>query len=316
MEDRKVLLEQYDAHLSAVQALSPLTRESYTAIASHFLDYLDEKGMLTPQVGEAELLEYLGIAFEAGIDKRTLAKRVSILRSFFDFMVSEGLRGDNPARMIDAPKFGKHLPSLFSMDEVTTLLSHIPLGKPEGLRDRALFELIYSAGLRISEAVSLEVGNLFLKERLIRVTGKGSKQRLLPLGRAALFWLRRYMEESRPKLYKDSRGDRPLFLSRRGGPLSRKSVWKRFHQFAALAGLEGKVHTLRHSFASHLLAGGADLRSVQELLGHSDISTTQIYTHIEDPAKQAAHTHFHPRGSKEISSESEKNGSSGRFWDV
>lgn len=323
-----MLLEQYDAHLGAVEALSPLTRESYGAVVSHLLDHLEKNQVEVLKAAESDLVDYLSLAFETGIDKRTLAKWVSVLRSFFDFLVGEGLRRDNPARMIDAPRFGKHLPSVFSLEEITRLLSVIPLEKPEEIRDRALFELIYSAGLRISEAVSLETGQLFLKERLIRVTGKGSKQRLLPLGRAAAFWLRRYIDEARPALYKPGKGDRPLFLSRRGGALSRKSVWKRFHQYASLAGLEGKVHTLRHSFASHLLAGGADLRSVQELLGHSDISTTQIYTHIEDPAKEAAHGRFHPRGERskqkrkgrqkmEISpSEGGEDGSTGSFQDV
>lgn len=297
MKDRE-LLQDYDAHLSAVLSLASLSRDTYKEVIGRLLDWMDGESLKPLTVEGDELVAYLAERFEAGADKRTLAKELSVMRSFFDFTVNEGLRQDNPARLIDAPKLGRYLPQVMRSDEVEQFLSVIPLDSNEGLRDRALFELIYSAGLRVSEAVSLPGTALFLEEKLLKVRGKGSKERLVPLGSEAERWIRRYLRDARPHLEKTHSSSDALFLSRRGGPLSRKSVWKRCKQFAAQAGVEAKVHTLRHSFATHLLAGGADLRSVQELLGHSDISTTQIYTHIDDPALHGAHREFHPRGTK------------------
>jgi integrase/recombinase XerD len=302
------LLQNYDAHLGAVLSLSPLTRESYRAAVGRLLDFLDDRGLEPQSVDDTGLVDYLTLRIEEGIDKRTIAKTVSIFRGFFDFLVSENLRPDNPARLIDSPRIGRTLPSVLSLEEVERLLAVIDLEKPEGLRDRALFELVYSAGLRVSEAAGLAAGKVHLSEGLLRVTGKGSKQRVIPLGDEALFWLGRYLRESRPLLSKPLKNTDALFLSRRGTALSRKSIWKRFKQFALLAGLEARVHTLRHSFATHLLAGGADLRSVQELMGHSDISTTQIYTHLDNPALRSAHGRFHPRGGGAAEKESD-----GRF---
>ncbi len=294
--NKRTLLQNYDAHLGAVLSLSPLTRESYRASVSRLLDYLESCALEVSGVDDTGLVDYLTLRVEEGIDKRTIAKTISIFRGFFDFLVSENLRPDNPARIIEAPRIGRSLPSVLSLEEVERFLSVIDLEKPEGLRDRALFELVYSAGLRVSEATGLSAGKVHLSEGLLRVRGKGSKQRVIPLGDEALYWLERYLRESRPLLSNHLKQTDALFLSRRGTALSRKSVWKRFKQFALLAGLEARVHTLRHSFATHLLAGGADLRSVQELMGHSDISTTQIYTHIDDPALKSAHDRFHPRG--------------------
>ncbi|WP_020612491.1 site-specific tyrosine recombinase [Sediminispirochaeta bajacaliforniensis] len=293
----KTLLRDYDAHLGAVLSLAPLSRESYVSAISRLLGWLEEEGKTPFSAGDADLVDYLTLRFEEGSDKHTIAKLVSIMRSFFDFLVSEEYRQDNPARMVDAPKLGRSLPSVLSIEEVEAFLNAIPLETPEGLRDRALFELIYSAGLRVSEAVGLSAGSLYLRDGIIRVTGKGSKQRVVPLGDEARKWIGRYLTDARPLLAKSFHPTDALFLSRRGTPLSRKNVWKRFKQFSLLAGVDGKVHTLRHSFATHLLAGGADLRSVQELLGHSDISTTQIYTHIDDPTLRSTHEQFHPRGS-------------------
>jgi integrase/recombinase XerD len=299
--DTQSLLQDYDSHLGAVLSLSPLTRESYTAGAARMLGWFQELAIDPVTVTDIQLVDYLALRFEEGIDKRTIAKTVSILRSFFDFLVAENLRPDNPARMVDSPRIGRHLPSVLSLEEVDSILDAVPLDTPEGIRDRALFELVYSAGLRVSEVITLKVGNLHLQEQLLRVIGKGSKERVIPLGDAALLWLQRYFTEARPLLAKPGKSVDALFLSRRGTALSRKNVWKRFKQFASSAGIDAKVHTLRHSFATHLLSGGADLRSVQELLGHSDISTTQIYTHVDDPALRAVHGMYHPRGGSDAS---------------
>jgi integrase/recombinase XerD len=194
------------------------------------------------------------------------------------------------------PKAESAIPSVFSLDEVELFLSSIDIGDPLGLRDRALFELIYSCGLRVSEAIALDLGSVYSKESLVRVTGKGNKERLVPIGETAIFWLKKYLSDSRPSLVADIKKGMWVFLSRRGKCLGRKGVWKRFKEICMKAGIEGKVHTLRHSFATHLLSGGADLRSVQELLGHADISTTQVYTHVDEPVLHKAHKKYHPRG--------------------
>jgi integrase/recombinase XerD len=196
--------------------------------------------------------------------------------------------------MVESPKLLPSTPEVFSLGEVEQLLAAIRQDTPEGLRDRTLFELIYSAGLRVSEATGLTLDRLHLVEGVVRVTGKGDKDRFVPLGSQALQWLAKYLNDARPKLLKDSRIT-AVFLNFRGDELGRKGIWKNFKQYAVKAGLEGKVHTLRHSFATHLLAGGADLRSVQELLGHVSINTTQIYTHVDSGELGRAHRKFHPR---------------------
>jgi integrase/recombinase XerD len=206
----------------------------------------------------------------------------------------EKIVDSNPAELIESPKIPRKIPRVFSQGEVDQFLGSIDTSTALGLRDRALFELIYSCGLRVSEAVDLTLGSLFLGDRALHVTGKGSKDRYTPLGEVAEYWLRRYLAEARPALATGGQ-DEHLFLSRRGKKLSRKGMWKRFNQILEKAGLQGKIHTLRHSFATHLLAGGADLRSVQELLGHADIGTTQIYTHVGQKELQSYHDRFHPR---------------------
>ncbi|NNM68293.1 MAG: tyrosine-type recombinase/integrase, partial [Spirochaetales bacterium] len=219
----------------------------------------------------------MAIRKKSGVSVRSGARVLSVLRGFFDFLVFTGRRSDSPMDFVQAPKLVLQAPEVFSLKEVEALLAAIPQDSPEGLRDRALFELIYSAGLRVSEAAGLKMGKLFLKEGLVCVLGKGDKERFVPLGSQAAHWLSVWLKEGRPQLAKPLSGD-AVFLNFRGGELSRKGMWKNFKAYAVRAGLEGKVHTLRHSFATHLLAGGADLRSVQELLGHASIGTTQIYT--------------------------------------
>ena len=222
-----------------------------------------------------------------------MARVVSSLHAFYKFMRLEGLRLDDPSELIETPKQERSLPSVLAPEEVDRFLGSIDPSTPRGLRDRALFELIYSCGLRISEAADLSFDRLYLRERVIRVIGKGRKERLVPFGEEAALWLGRYIEEGRPALAK-GRSDR-VFLNQAGKGISRKGIWKRFDGLRDASGVTAKVHTFRHSFATHLLAGGADLRTVQELLGHSDISTTQIYTHIEPESLQDYHRDYFPR---------------------
>lgn len=288
------LLAAYETYLRFQRGLSPRTVEEYVREAGFFDALRLQRGWAWETVGQVEIVEYLQTRRGAGAGPRTSARIMSVLRSWFEFLLFRQVRGDNPMDLVESPKLAPKTPEVFSLSEVEALLAAIPQDSPEGLRDRTLFELIYSAGLRVSEAASLAVDRLYLDEGLVCVTGKGDKERFIPLGGQALAWLRKYLEEGRPALVKDRRTV-AVFLNFRGGELSRKGMWKNFKQYAVKAGLEGKVHTLRHSFATHLLAGGADLRSVQELLGHVSINTTQIYTHVDQGELGRQHALYHPR---------------------
>ncbi len=295
------LLEEYKAYLLAARRRSPLTAEVYLREASLLSRYLAERGSGPESASSADILGYLvwrqtgsgGKDGSAALSRKTMARVVSSVHAFCKFMRLEGIRPDDPSELIETPKQERALPSVLAPEEVDRFLATIDPGSPRGLRDRALFELIYSCGLRISEAAGLTFEQLYLRERVIRVVGKRRKERLVPFGEDAAHWLSRYLEEGRPALEK-ARTDR-VFLNQAGRGISRKGIWKRFDGLRDASGVEAKVHTFRHSFATHLLAGGADLRTVQELLGHSDISTTQIYTHIESESLQDYHRDYFPR---------------------
>ena len=298
------ILSDYSDYLKIDLRLSGNTVDAYRRGCGDFLQYVDVQGGASlAGITSADIIGYLN---EKRLPKdgdepvilsqRTISRILSSLRSFFNFLISEKIRDDNPAKSVDMPKLNRKLPEVLTIDEVDRFLSEIDIEKPAGLRDRALFELIYSCGLRVSEAVSLSFGGLFLDESLIRVRGKGDKDRFIPLGDEVKYWLRLYLEQGRPAMVKKSDTSGRIFLNYRGQPLTRKGMWKRFHEIAERTGVEAKIHTLRHSFATHLLQGGADLRSVQELLGHTDISTTQIYTHVSRDDLKENHVHYHPRG--------------------
>jgi integrase/recombinase XerD len=274
---------------------APRTAETYRIEIRLFLEWLSREGLGADTVDTAALIRYMEVRRSRDrIDSRSAAKAVSILRSFFRYMTDERLRSDNPAVLLEPPRRGLRFPIALPRDTVEKLLALVDTTHPRGLRDRALFELIYSAGLRISEAVHLNTQDVFFSERIIRVMGKGSKERLVPFGDEAARWLIRYLKEARP-LLAGARPGKALFIGRTGKRLSRKGIWKNYAALAALAGTGSKLHTLRHSYATELLAGGADLRSVQELLGHKDLSTTQIYTHVDVSLLRESHRRFLPR---------------------
>ncbi|MFP3958918.1 MAG: site-specific tyrosine recombinase XerD [Spirochaetaceae bacterium] len=295
---REELVRRFEDYLMVELRLSPRTVDTYVRESSLFLEYLDGCGEEPAQQRSVDIIRYLvhRQTTDKGVEQRTIAKVLSGLRSFFHFVVLEGLREDNPALAVDMPKTEQRAPGVLSVEEVEMLLDRIDVSKPSGLRDRALFELIYSCGLRISEAVELTLDRLYLDEGIIRVRGKGDRERYVPVGGEATAWLERYLEHGRPALRRSGVRTNHLFLNHRGNGLSRKGMWKRFHELSSRAGIDAKVHTLRHSYATHLLEGGANLRAVQELLGHSDISTTQIYTHIEKSRLKSYHRMYHPRG--------------------
>jgi integrase/recombinase XerD len=289
------LLEQYYSRLIALERLAPLTAETYRTEIRRFLEWLAGEGIGVDRVDTPALARYLDTRrVMDGIDSRSGAKAVSILRSFFRYVTDEQMRPDNPASILELPRRNMRLPAVLSRESVDRLLNTADTENPRGLRDRALFELIYSAGLRVSEAARLNLRDLDFTQGLLRVRGKGGRERLVPFGDEAGRWLKRYLEESRPRLL----GKRPgeaLFVGRTGKRLSRKGIWKNYAALAELNGTGSKIHTLRHSYATELLAGGADLRSVQELLGHADLSTTQIYTHVDVSFLRESHRRYLPK---------------------
>ncbi len=297
MSATATIIERYTDFLQVELRLSRQTVETYARECSAAAAMVARDGGSLPDLTTAEVINYLLKRQADGepLDQRTVAKNLSALRSFYQFCILEGIREDNPALKVTSPRSEHRLPGVLSVEQVEQLLAAIDIGSAGGLRDRALFELIYSAGLRISEAVALDVGNLYVREGLVLVKGKGDKERLVPLGEEAITWLNRYLSEGRSQLMKNQT-ERAVFLNRRGTRLSRKGMWKRFHELTQAVGISAKVHTLRHSFATHLLEGGADLRAVQELLGHADIGTTQIYTHIDTEDLREYHNRYHPRG--------------------
>jgi len=294
--DSDRLLKRFQAYISVEHGLSLKTAETYTPECRRFLSFLEREESSLPEVTSQEIISFILLRKEEGIGSRTTAKILSCLRSFFRFLIEEGMTELNPVEMIDLPKVRPGLPEVLSEDEVELLLSVVAVDSPVGIRDRALFELVYSSGLRVSEAVHLYPDDLFLSEGYVRVMGKGSKERIVPVGEEGIYWLKKYQEEARPLLIKNRTAREPYFISQLGKGISRKGIWKRFKEAAVKAGLSAKVHTLRHSFASHLLKGGANLREVQELLGHADITTTQIYTHLDRDDLKSSHHRYHPRG--------------------
>jgi integrase/recombinase XerD len=272
---------------------SVLTASTYESEIQFFLQWLDGESLDISQIQAADLGAYLEKRRSVNnIDGRTAAKVISVLRSFFRFLIDENIRTDNPADILEMPKRPEHLPAVLSKETVDRMLGLVDTKTPFGIRNRAIYEFIYSSGLRISEAVSLNCNDL-TSEGIVKVLGKGGKERLVVFGEQAKAWLKRYLDEARPKLT-GKKPSKALFLSKNGKRLSRKGIWKNYAFIAELAGISSKLHTLRHTFATELLAGGADLRSVQELLGHADLTTTQIYTHVNSRLKES-HKQFLPK---------------------
>jgi len=287
-------MRQYQAYLISARRRSVLTADVYLREAEMLEHFLADHGRTPLDADSEDLLSYLVWRSQAGLQRTTMARIVASLHSFYRFCIAEKLRPDDPSAQIRTPRQDRNLPDVLAPELVETVLSSIDVSTPNGLRDRALFELIYSCGLRISEAAGLTFSQLYLEEKLIRVMGKRKKERLVPFGDEAKYWLTRYLTEARPLLEKNRRSEF-VFLNQEGKGISRKGIWKRFSGIRSRTGVHAKVHTFRHSFATHLLAGGADLRTVQELLGHTDIATTQIYTHIDEASLGMYHREYFPR---------------------
>ena len=292
------LADRFMNYLVVEKGLSENTITSYSADLSLYLDFLKANGIV--DVADSDrviVLKHLIALRDVGLASRSRARHLVTLRGFYRFLVQEKILKTNPAKLVDLPKAGRKLPDVLKIEEVIRLMDTPEPSKPLGLRDGAMLELLYAAGLRISELVTVGITAVDLEACFVRVLGKGSKERVVPIGQAAKKKLDAYLASGRPALLK-GRPSPYLFVTRSGRSMTRQGFWKRFKQYAQKADISHNIspHTLRHSFASHLLERGADLRSVQVMLGHVDISTTQIYTHVAQERLKAVHTQYHPRG--------------------
>ena len=295
----QALLDRFSDGLWLNDGLARNTLESYRRDVAQFARWLGEaKGKGLIDAAPADLQRHRAWQVETKHAKpRTTSRLVSSLKRFFQFALREGLRGDDPASGLDSPKLPRSLPKSLSEAEVEALLEAPDAETSQGLRDRAMLETLYASGLRVSELVGLKTVQVSLDMGVVRVLGKGSKERLTPLGEEAVQWITRYQREARPQLLGAGKSD-ALFVTARGGPMTRQAFWGLVKRHAAAAGIGRAIspHTLRHAFATHLINHGADLRVVQLLLGHADISTTQIYTHVARERLKALHRKHHPRG--------------------
>lgn len=287
-------IDAYLQHLTVIRGLAEKTVTAYGSDLLIFADFMDEKKAGPEQIDENALFLYLVHLRRKGLKNTSLARNISSLRGFFDYLVQERRLASNPAELLDGPKLSRKLPEVLSRDEVLRLLAEPDIGDRLGHRDRTMLELLYACGLRVSELISLQLEDIDAQTGLIRVFGKGSKERYVPLHEGALRFVMNHIRSWRPLFAPKTD---MIFLNRSGLGLSRQGVWKLIRRYAELAGIHRPIspHTLRHSFATHLLEGGADLRTVQILLGHADIMATEIYTHVQSERMLALHRAFHPR---------------------
>ncbi|MGB3095493.1 MAG: site-specific tyrosine recombinase XerD [Candidatus Deferrimicrobiaceae bacterium] len=296
--DIDVLTDAFFLHLRTERRLSGNTVESYGFDMRRFASFLLLAEIELPGFSRSHFLSFLSSLRDEGLSARSVARHVSTIRSFFRYLVREGLLPVNPISEARGPRIGRPLPKYLTLSEVESLLSAPDRDTPEGMRDRAMLELMYASGLRATEVVSLRLENVDVHAGFLRVLGKGGKERVVPVAQPALDTLLVYVTHGRPLFRKKKGTGNALFLSRLGRPITRQTLWNRIGRWAKAAGIRNSVspHTLRHSFAGHLLAGGADLRAVQAMLGHADISTTQIYTHVTAERLREIHRKHHPRG--------------------
>ena len=295
--ENKDLIERFCDALWLQDGLSANTLEAYRRDLEGLDRWFSQRGASLERASRADLQEYLSQCVSRK-SARTAARLLSSLRRFYGYLVREEKIKTDPTALIDSPKLGRPLPRSLTEEQVEKLLESPDVTKPLGLRDRAMLETLYATGLRVSELVGLTLSQVSLTQGVVRVIGKGDKERLVPMGEEAISWISRYLAEGRPKLVRHRSTD-ALFTTTRGGPMTRQAFWHNLKNHTRKAGIEPKrlsPHTLRHAFATHLLNHGADLRVVQMLLGHADLSTTQIYTHVAQARLKTLHEQHHPRG--------------------
>jgi len=292
------LVDQYINYLLVEKGLSDNTIESYSSDLALYLEFLKKNGIKNiSDAGTAVMLKHLAALRDAGLGAKSRTRHLVTLRGFYRFLMQEKIVKHNPSKIINLPKSVLKLPDVLSVEEVKKLLNICDIKKPKGIRDAAMIELLYAAGLRVSELVNVKFQNINMEAGFVRVFGKGSKERVVPIGLYAKEKIDHYIKSSRPLLLKNE-VSQYLFIARAGKPMTRQGFWKQLKKYGETAGIKKRVtpHSLRHSFASHLLEGGADLRAVQVMLGHVDISTTQIYTHVARKHLKEMHEKYHPRG--------------------
>ena len=291
-------VDQYINYLIVEKGLANTTIESYTSDLNKYLLFL--KSCKIHQISDTDaavILKYLLVLRDDGLGVRSRARHLVTLRGFYKFLIQEKILKKDPTRIVDLPKTGVKLPDVLSADEINTILNMPDTTKPRGSRDLAMLELLYAAGLRVSELINVKIQDINLEVGFVRTFGKGSKERIVPIGSHARERINEYLTHARPLLIKNHMSQF-LFIARAGKPMTRQGFWKLLKKYATQAGILKRItpHSFRHSFASHLLEGGADLRAVQMMLGHVDISTTQIYTHVARDHLKQLHEKYHPRG--------------------
>ncbi|MFH1767641.1 MAG: site-specific tyrosine recombinase XerD [Candidatus Omnitrophota bacterium] len=291
-----VYLDIFLDYLKVEKGLSLNSINSYRQDLKRYLCFLQDKNLIRPdKINRKDIVDFL-FSLRAVLSPRSISRYISSIRNFHRFILREKISNNDPSNLIETPKLGRQIPDVLTFEEVTRILKAPNLHNFHGIRDKAILELMYATGLRVSEIGQLRISDLNLDVSFLKCKGKSSKERIVPLGKFAEKFLRRYIEEARPKLLKGRNSER-LFLAQGGKSLSRQSIWKMIKKMVKKAGVRknGSPHTLRHCFATHLLERGADLRTVQEMLGHSSITTTQIYTHINRTRLKEIHTKYHPR---------------------
>ena len=290
------MIDDYLTYLRDVRRMSPNTLESYARDLAHLAAFAEQQGRGVEALDRRDLEAFVRSLMTSGLAPRSVARAVACVRGFYKFVTAERKLENNPADDLRSPRAWPALPKFLSLEEVDTLLAQPDVSTPRGQRDKALIELLYATGLRVSELISLRAGDLNLDEGYLTCVGKGDKQRMVPMGQDAAGCVTRYIREGRPALLK-KKSSPFLFVNARGGALSRIGFWKILKEYGLKAGLSRELspHVLRHSFATHLLERGADLRMIQVMLGHADLSTTQIYTHVLEARLKAVYDRFHPR---------------------
>jgi len=292
-------LESYLRFLSFEKSVSENTYASYELDLKRYLSFLEEKDISTVEsITDARISNFLATLYDIGLSSKSIARNLSAIKGFHKFLVGENITKLDPTQNVDSPKLSRTLPDVLHHTEIEQIINSTNTTEPLGLRDRTILETMYACGLRVTEVITLKQSDVFVNDGFIRVLGKGSKERLVPIGSSALVWIAKYKQDVRSTMAQSGRGRDVLFLNFHGRPMSRMAIWNIVRQYTVKAGIKKKVHphTFRHSFATQLLEGGADLRAVQEMLGHADIATTEIYTHIDREYLKEVHRTFHPRG--------------------
>ncbi len=295
-------LDTYMAYLQLEKTLSGNTAVSYSFDLRRLAGYLAQHDAIDLQKVTPQLLSaYVRLLYDLGFAATSIQRTVSSMRSFFAFVAVEGYIASDPTELLESPKRTRALPSVLSVEEVEAVINAVDLEGKSGLRDRAIIETLYATGMRVSELCAFTMEQLLEREQLVRVVGKGSKERIVPIGDSALYWIGRYVDNERGFLVRSHSGS-TLFLNFRGRGFSRMGIWKMVQRYAEAGGVKKEIspHTFRHTFATHLLEGGADIRTVQEMLGHSNIVTTEIYTHVDREYLLEVHRSFHPRSRKKF----------------